>query len=164
MGCINKTVYIFVESILYDIDSELLKFSKLIADGNPNTVLQTDETDNNRPLMLRRIEQHVSQLHGVMQAYVLDVDKKVADNFMKECEEYDFHLSFPENWSSSTFMRLPLEMHNYIVNGCIADFLKSSMPNQSSTYQSVADACLWSVKHCVTSRKPDSMRKPSGWF
>lgn len=164
MGCINKKVYIFVESLLHDIDAELLKFSKLIADGVPNHDLQTDETDENRPLMLRRIEYCVGQLQGVMQAYVLDVDKKAVDNSAREYDEFEFSLSFPENWNRSSFIRLPLEMHNYIVNGCIADFLKSSRPNESVTYQSVADACLWNVKHCITSRKPDSMRLPQSMF
>lgn len=164
MGCINKTVFLYVESLLHDIDAELLKFSKMIADGEPNQELQTDETANNRPLMLRRIDYHIGQLNGIMQAYVLDIDRKATDNFMREYDEYEIRLSFPENWSRGTFIRLPLEMHNYIVNGCIADFLKSARPNEANTYQSVADACLWNVKHCVTSRNSESMRLPQSMF
>lgn len=161
----NRTAFLYVNEILHDIDAELLKFSKLIAvDGTPNEELQTDETDSNRPLMLRRVAYHVGQLGGTMQAYVMNVEKKVSDNVHHSVEEYEFKLSFPENWNSSAFLRLPMEMHSYVVNGCIADFLKSSMPNESSVYQSVADASLWNVKHCITSRRPESLRQPTGWF
>ncbi len=163
----NRKVYLYVEEVLHDIDAELLKLSKLIAasGGEVNQELQTDETMNNRPLMLRRIERGVTQLEGVMQAYVTDVNKNsVGDNRHPEKLEYEFVLSFPENWQSRVFRMLPVHMHDYVVNWCLGDFLKSSYMRESVTYDERANESLWNVKHCVTSRVPESMRKPSGWF
>lgn len=161
----SKNVFMYVDEILHDIDAELLKFSKLIAvDGNANLELQTDETANNRPLIVRRIAYHIGQLSGIMQAYIVELDKKAVTNEFRNTEEYEFKLSFPENWNTSAFLRLPVEMQSYVVNGCIADFLKSSYPNQAAIYQSVADSSLWNVKHCVTTRVPESMKKPQTMF
>lgn len=162
---IEKTVVLYVDEILHDIDAELLKFSKLISNnGEVNQELQTDETNNNRPLMLRRIEEAVLSLEGVVQAYLLNTDKRAGYNCASGSDEYEFLLSFPENWQSRTFRRIPVEMHGYVVNSCIADFLKSSMPMESDIYRSKAESCSWNVKHCVTSRVTESIKKPCGWF
>lgn len=173
----DRRVYLYVEELLHDIDAELLKLSKLMAlEGEMNQELQTDETKNNRPLMLRRIESHVGNLVQTMQAYVVDVCKcssskrrssmygDAGDDASRHFEEYEFELSFPENWRKNAFVTLSGEMHSYVVNGCVADFLKSSYPRQAESYMSVAERSMWNVKHCVTSRVPESVRKPSGWF
>ena len=165
MGCYKRTVYMYVDVILHDIDAELLKFSKLISSNNEmNQELQTDETRNDRPLMLRRIELFISRLEDLMQAYIVKLDKRVGDNFNKEKDEYEFILSFPENWQSRAFNRLSVEMNDYITNSCIADFLKSSYPRESSIYKDKSESCYWNIKHCITSRIPESIRKPIGWM
>lgn len=162
----RKTVYLYMNEILHDIDAELLKFSKLIAEDGaiPNQELQTDETMNNRPLMLRRVTRYVNELYGVMQAYILHDDKDVSSNAFKEGVEHEINLVFPDNWQSRTFGRLPREMHDYVVNSCIADFLKSAYPRESGQYKESASENYWNVKHCVTSRVPESIKKPQTMF
>lgn len=160
-----KSVFLYVDEILHDIDAELMKFSRLISNGGEvNHELQSDELSDSRPLMLRRISYCIGQLQGVMQPYIVDVDKSAVGNTLTSDSEYEFTLSFPENWKRSAFVRLPLEMHNYIVNSCISDYLKSSMPQESSAYDESSRKNLWNVKHCVTVRVPESMRLPQSMF
>lgn len=159
----KKSVYLYVTELLHDIDGELQKFSKLLGlEGEVREEVQSDESTE--PMMMRKIEQAVGSLESLMQAYVVDVDKKVVDNRQFDVDEYLFSLSFPENWLTSGFRGLASDMHNYIVSWCVGDYLKSSFPNQASVYEVRAEEYKWSVKHRITARVSNSLKMGRNMF
>ena len=125
----------------------------------PDFNLQTNELED-ETLLTRYVNRHISRICSRVNAYLCEFSNTVDNDMMDRVPVYKFTLIFPKNWDGRLFEQLAEEMHSYIVNASITEWLKSYLPDMASIYGSQADVSYDNIKHVITVRKPHSIHKP----
>lgn len=149
-----RMVLLMKEEMLNEVHTELLKLSRGRTNekGMPDFMLQTNELED-EALLTRYINRHVGRICARINPYLFELNSKVSDDDMMERTPiYEFKLVFPKNWDDRLFEQLAEEMHSYVVNASITEWLKSYLPDMASVYGSQADSAWDNIKHIVSVR------------
>lgn len=155
-----RVVLLYKEELLNEIHTELLKLSRSRSNEKaiPDFNLQTNELED-EALLTRYINRHIGRVCSRIQPYLYDLSSTTDDNLMDRRPVYEFKLVFPTTWDERVFEQLGEEMHAYVVNAAITEWLKSYLTDMASIYGSQADAAWDNIKHLISVRK-GGLRKP----
>lgn len=156
-----RVVLLYKEELMNEIHTEMLKLSRRRANerGVADMNLQTNEIED-ESLITRYINRHVGRACGRIGAYLYELSNTVDNDTMDRQPVYEFKLVMPCGWDSRLFEQLAEEMHAYVVNASLFEWLKTEIPEVASVYGSQADAAYDNIKHVVTVRKPGAISKP----
>lgn len=147
-------IKLFKDPVLNDVDQELFMLYKRRSDGA--SVLMPNSIDGHSQLSLY-IAKHINRLKERTAAYLSEfVSLNDADN---RGPGYIFTFSMPQTWNPNYMEQLAGEMHGYLVNASLYDYLKSNYPDEAIIFSGAADAAFDNVKHYITSRV-GGLRKP----
>lgn len=150
-----RVVLLYKEEMMSEIHGETLK----MAERKSDMTLQTDELRDETALT-RYMNRSVGVLCSKVNAYLYHMSQRVDNNRTERTPVYEFQLVMPDNWDSRLFDSLADEMHGYVVNSVLFDWMKGIDMNAASVYNELASASLDEVKHIVTLRK-GRVRRPS---
>lgn len=149
----GKVVYLitlFKEVLLGDIDQELFNLYKLRKEGA--SVLMGNDIEVHRQMTVY-INKHTKRLCERLSAYLINLScTKASDNTLDRVSKYDYLLGMPNNWDCAYSEQLAEEMHTYVANASLYDFLKTSYPNESLIFKGASDSAWDKVKHAVSVR------------
>lgn len=157
-----RAVQIYKEALMNEIHTEMLKLSRSMTDekGLADINLQTNEMDS-ETILSRYINRHIKRAGSRMSSYLVDLrDDFVDTNFSERTPIYEYVLNMPKGWDPILFEQLAEEIHSYVVNASLFEWLKTVHPNVSAVYGQQADAAYDNIKHIVTIRKGNALFKP----
>lgn len=152
--CITgKTVYrvfLYKDAITSDIDQELFGMYKRRKDSA--STLMGNDIELHRQMSIY-INKHTKRLCERLSAYLINLSCDYdSDNTLDRVPQYVYLLGLPNNWNCSHAEQLAEEMHTYVVNASLYDFLKTSYPDEALIFGGASDAAWANVKHTVSVR------------
>ena len=159
-SCGYRNVLLYKEELLNEIHTEMLKLSRAKTNerGVADINLQTDELYD-ESLLTRYINRHIGRVCSRINAYLYELSNDFDDDHMERVPVYKFKLVMPDKWDDRLFEQLAEEMHAYVVNASITEWLKSYLPDMASVYGSQAESAWDNIKHIVSVRR-GGLRKP----
>lgn len=159
-SCGYRNVLLYKESLLNEIHTELLKLSRSRTNetGIPDIHLQTNELED-ESLLVRYINRHIGRICSRINVYLYELISGFDNELSGEAYVYKFKLVMPDKWDCRLFEQLGEEMHSYVVNAAITEWLKSYLPDMASVYGSQADSAWDNIKHIVSVRR-GGLNKP----
>ena len=159
-SCGYRNVLLYKESLLNEIHTELLKLSRSRTNetGIPDIHLQTNELED-ESLLVRYINRHIGRICSRINVYLYELISGFDNEHSGESYVYKFKLVMPDKWDCRLFEQLGEEMHSYVVNAAITEWLKSYLPDMASVYGSQADSAWDNIKHIVSVRR-GGLNKP----
>lgn len=156
-----RVVLLYKEEIMNEIHTEMLKLSRSRKNerGVADIDLQTSEMED-ESLITRYVNRHIGRICSRINAYLYELSNTVDNDQMDRQPVYEFKLVMPEGWDGRLFEQLAEEMHSYVVNASLFEWLKTGIPEAASVYGTQADAAYDNMKHIVTVRKASSIYKP----
>lgn len=156
-----RVVLLYKEELVNEIHSEMLKLSRMRKDerGVADLDLQTDEMSD-EGLISRYVSRSIGRVCSRVNAYLYGLSNTVDNDMADRQPVYEFKLLMPEGWDGRLFEELAEEMHAYVVNASLYEWLKTAIPDVASVYGAQADEAYQRMKHVVTVRKPDAIYKP----
>lgn len=150
-------VLLFKNMILDDISKELFvmyKTRKQRADA-----IQPGTLESHVHLSMY-ISKYAKRITERLAAYIISYGNgELADNNTERKPCYQYVLGMPCAWESFQLEQLAEEMHTYIVNSCLCDYLRVNFPDEALIYKGEADSAWDNMKHVVSARK-GGIRKP----
>lgn len=159
----ERHIFIRRDQIFFDIDVQLsiLADARINPDGTKNDTL-ANATSKYQQMFYRWIDTHIGETKTTMSAFVLEQFKETSMNSIKDREEVDITLLFPEWYDDTTFQQLTNAVHNYVVAATLFDFLSmfltSKDPVTIDKLQLKTEA-LSEVKKLVNASKPGRISK-----
>lgn len=158
--CGYKTIVLYRDEIINEIHAEMLKLSRFNpTNGTPSIELQTSEIKDEE-LIIRFINRHAGRICSRVNAYLVDFSNQEDDGSDNYIPVYKFRLMMPEGWDGRLIEQLAQEMHAYLVNASLFEWLKTINQEWSSIYGTQADSAYDNIKHAITVRKPGRIFKP----
>lgn len=156
-----RILMIYKEELMNEFNSEMLKLSKARSNerGVADMNLQTNEL-NDESLITRYINRHIHRAGERMNAYLHTLTSTVDNDSMERVPVYEYRLVMPEGWDGRLFEQLAEEVHAYVVNASLAEWLKTVIPDMAPVYGGEAEAAYANIKHVLTVRRPGIIRKP----
>lgn len=143
-------VLLYKDVILGDIDQELFNMYKRRKDAA--STLMGNDIELHRQ-MTAYINKHTKRLCERLSAYLINLSCKcTSDNSLDRVPQYVYLLGMPSNWNDANAEQLAEEMHTYVVNASLYDYLKTSYPDEALIFGGASDAAWDNVKHAVTAR------------
>lgn len=120
----ERHIFIRRDQIFFDIDAQLsiLADARVNPDGTKNDTL-TNATTKYQQMFYRWIDTHIGEAKTTMSAFVLEKFRETSMNSIKDNEEVDIELLFPEWYDDTTFPQLTNAVHDYVVSATLFDFL-----------------------------------------
>lgn len=150
--CLNRRGYrvvlLYKEEILNEIHSEMLRLSRMKSDMN----LQTSEIDD-ETMLTRYVNRHVGRISNRINAYLYELSNTVDNDRMDRTPVYEFKLVMPSGWDDRLFEQLAEEMHGYVINATLFEWLKTVDEKPALVYESQADSAWSNIKHIVSVRR-----------
>lgn len=157
----GKHVYeilLFKNMILSDVDKELFLMYKNRKESAD--VLQANTLERHGQIT-SYISKYTKRLTERIAAYILSYRYySSADNNYERKPLYRYVIGMPCTWDSYNIEQLAEEMHLYVVNSCLMDYLKVNFPNEALIFKGTAESSWDNVKHLVSVRKPGAIYKP----
>lgn len=159
----ERHIFIRRDQIFFDIDAQLsiLADARKNPDGTENDTL-TNATTKYQQMFFRWIDRHIGEAKTTMSAFVLEKFSDTAMNSIKDREEVDITMLFPEWYDDTTFTQLTDAVHAYVVAATIFDFLSvfltSKDPVTIDKLQQKNEQLL-EVKKLVNAAKPGRISK-----
>lgn len=156
--CLNKMCFreiiLYKEEIMNEIHMETLRLSRIKSDIR----LQTSEL-NDEAMLTQYINRHVGRIRNRVSAYLYKLCNTVDDECMVQELAYEFKLVMPTNWDDRLFEQLAEEMHGYLVNATLFEWMKILDEKTATIYNFQAETAWNNIKHIVSVRK-GGIRKP----
>lgn len=159
----ERHIFIRRDQIFFDIDAQLsiLADARKNPDGTENDTL-TNATSKYQQMFYRWIDTHIGEAKTTMSAFVLEKFRETSMNSIKDNEEVDIELLFPEWYDDTTFPQLTNAVHDYVVSATLFDFLSvfltSKDPLTVDKLQQKTES-LAEVKKLVNASKPGRISK-----
>lgn len=144
-------ILLFKNVILDDLSKELFlmyKTRKQSADA-----IQPGTLESHTHLSVY-ISKHAKRITERLAAYIVSYGNgAVADNNTERKPCYRFVLGMPCTWERFQMEQLAEEMHTFIVNASLCDYLRMNFPDEALIYKGEADKAWDNMKHLVSTRK-----------
>ena len=159
----ERHIFIRKDQILHDIESQVSIVAEMRKkdDGTTNDTL-AEATDKFKSMFSRWIDKHISIAKGIMSAFILEKFTETAMNSIKDKEEIDITLLFPEWYDDTVFPQLCDAVHDYIVNAVLTEFFIIALTSKDSVTidkSALADEAKHNVKVYVNASKPNRIKK-----
>lgn len=149
-GKIVYRVFLYNDAIKSDIDQELFGMYKRRKEGA--STLMGNDIELHRQITMY-INKHTKRLSERLSAYLINHScEGVSDDTLDRVPQYVYLLGLPSNWNSSHAEQLAEEMHTYVVNASLYDYLKTNYPEEALIFGGASDAAWNNVKHAVSVR------------
>ena len=149
-GRVGYRVQLYKDVIVGDIDQELFNMYKRRKDAA--STLMGNDIELHRQMTVY-INKHTKRLCDRLSAYLINLScKSTSDNILDRVPQYVYLLGMPTNWNCANTEHLAEEMHTYVVNASLYDYLKTSYPDEALIFGGASDAAWDNVKHAVTTR------------
>lgn len=144
-------VCLYKDVILEDIEQELFGMYKRRKDSASTLMANNIELHHQLTVYINK---HTKRLCERVSAYLVNMSCGISsNNIMDRVPVYEYLLDMPRTWNEAHAEQLAEEMHTYVVNASLYDFLKTNYPDEALIYRGSADASWDNVKHAVTTRK-----------
>ena len=143
-----RAVLLYKDELMNEIHTEMLRLSRMRSDEK----LQTSEIDD-ESMITRYINRHVGRISNRINAYLYELSNTVDNDRMDRTPVYEFKLVMPCTWDDRLFEQLAEEMHGYVVNATLFEWLKAFDERTASIYGTQADSAWNNIKHIVSVRK-----------
>lgn len=157
----GKHVYeilLFKNMILNDVDKELFSMYKKRKEFGDTLQANTLERHGQ---ITSYVSKYTKRLTERISAYILSYRYYTsADNNYERKSSYRYVIGMPCSWNSYNMEQLAEEMHLYVVNSCLMDYLKVNFPEEALIFKGVAESSWDSIKHLVSVRRPGTIYKP----
>lgn len=159
----ERHIFIRRDQVFFDIDAQLaiLADARRSPDGTENAAL-TNATTKYQQMFFRWIDTHVGEAKTTMSAFVLEQFRETAMNSIKDREEVDIAMLFPEWYDDTTFPQLSDAVHTYVVAATLFDFLSmcltSKDPVTIDKLQQKTES-LSEIRKLVNAAKPGRISK-----
>ena len=151
-------ILLFKNMILADIDKELFAMYKRRKDSAD--MLQANPIERHGHLS-SYISKYTKKITERIAAYILSfAPYVVTDNNAERKPAYRYMIGMPFTWDSYNMEQLAEEMHLYVVNSCLMDYLKVNFPEEALIFKGMAESSWDTIKHLVSVRKPGAIHKP----
>lgn len=159
----HKHIYIRRDQIFADLDADIMMVSESRPnpDGSENKVL-ANATERFRPRFYRWIDSYIGKAKEVMAAFLLEEFRTSAINSIKDVDEVDLLLLFPEWYDDTNFQQLADAVHDFIVNSVLTEFFSLTLTSKDPVTvdkSAMADAARQEIKKLVNASKPGRIRK-----
>lgn len=149
-GRVGYRVLLYKDVMVGDIDQELFNMYKRRKDAA--STLMGNDIELHRQMTVY-INKHTKRLCERLSAYLINLSCKcTSDNSLDRVPQYVYLLGMPVNWNSANAEQLAEEMHTYVVNASLYDYLKTNYPDEALIFGGASDAAWDNVKHVVTAR------------
>lgn len=157
----HRVVLVYKEELMNEIHTEMLKLSRMRRNENgvADLELQTNEVED-EGLMTRHVNRHVARVCSRINAYLYELSNTVDNDMMERTPVYEFKLVMPEGWDGRLFEQLAEEIHAYLVNACLYEWLKTAIPDMAAVYRLESETAYDNIKHVVSVRKRGTIYKP----
>jgi hypothetical protein len=158
----NKEMFLRRDQFFFDIKSQLSMISRARRreDGTEDELLSnaanTYEAEFNR-----WISKYIGRAKGFMSAFVVDKNNSTSMNSIKDGEEAEVHLSFPDWYDPTNYQQLSDAVHEYVVNATLFDFFSIVLPNDPllTTKKDAMEEEKANIKLYVNDAKPGMLHK-----
>lgn len=156
-----RVLLIYKEEVVNEIHRELLKLSRTRTDGNgvPDMNLQTNEMED-EGLITRYVNRYVNRAGERMNAYLYELSNTVDNDMEERVPVYEYKLLMPDGWDGRLFEQLAEEVHGYIVNSCLYEWMKTVSADAAVVYGREAQTAYDNIKHVISVRRRGCIRKP----
>ena len=160
----ERHIFIRRDQLLFDIDSQLsmLADARKSPDGTQDDTI-ANATTKYQQMFFRWMNTHLGEAKAVMAAFVLERSTETAMNSIKDNEETDITLLFPEWYDDTTFPQLSDAVHAYIVNATMADFCIMRLTSKDPVtidMKEQKELGLSDIRRLVNMAKPGRISKP----
>lgn len=150
-------VILFKNVILNDIDKELFsmyKTRKQYADA-----IQPGKLESHAQLSVY-ISKHTKRITERMAAYIISFKCcSKASNNTERVPSFIYTIGMPSTWNTYNLEQLAEEMHSYIVNASLFDYIKINFPDEALIFKGASDAAWDNIKHTLSVRR-GGIKKP----
>lgn len=160
----ERHIFIRRDDVVFDLDSQLgmIADARKAQDGTEDDTI-TNATTKYSQMFYRWIDAHIGEAKTTMSAFVLEKFRTTAMNSIKDKEEVDITLLFPEWYDDTTFQQLCDKVHEYVASATMADFCKMRFTSKDPvTVDKMQDAetAKNEVRKLVNMSKPGTISKP----
>lgn len=148
---------------MHDIESQIQMIAAMRRkpDGTEDDVM-TQATEKFSSMFYRWIDTHIGLAKAKMAAFVLEDFRTSGMNSIKDVDEVDITLLFPEWYDDTTFPQLVNAVHNYIANAVLFEYFTLSLTSKDPVTVDkntlMADE-LAKIKTLSNASKPGRIRK-----
>ena len=144
----HRVVLLYKDELMNEIHTEMLRLSRMRSDEK----LQTNELED-ESMLTRYINRHVGRISNRINAYLYELSNTVDNDRMERTPVYEFKFVMPCTWDDRLFEQLAEEMHGYLVNATLFEWMKTLDERTASIYGTQADSALNNIKHIVSVRR-----------
>ena len=158
----DKHIFIYSNQLWYDIDATTHMMCRVRQESDPNiaNTVPTSENTQERPLFYRWFDKYLKKVEGLLSAYVMKPQGVVRDNALKEWDEKEMWLKFPDYWDDTKYDALVKLIHDYIVTGALYEYFMRTLTSKDPLtidQMNQLDELEIDIIDCANSTKPGSM-------
>ena len=161
-GYWDKHVFIYATQLWYDIDANTSMVGRArrnMKDAQGEDI-PTSENDQERPLFYRWFDKYINKVEANLSAYVMKPEGRVRDNALREWDEKEIWLKFPDYWDDTKYDALVKLIHDYIVTGALYEYFMRTLTSKDPLtidQLNQLDELEIDIIDCANSTKPGSM-------
>ncbi|MCR5270561.1 MAG: hypothetical protein K6D91_06040 [Prevotella sp.] len=164
----EKHIYIRQDQIIFDINDQLsmLATARRKPDGTEDEAL-SQATEKHRGSFVRWISKHTDVAKDNMSAFILERSRNASMNNIKDHEEEDITLLFPDWYDDTSFKSLTDAVHDYVVNAALHEYLVITLTSKDPVTidkKNLADDALHRVFILVNDSIPGTIKKHQAPF
>lgn len=160
---IERTLFIRLDQLIADIDTQILIVSDFRTQENGNQIpVLNNAVEKYETQFIRWIDKYLNNAKQRMAAYVVTEDRHAVMNAKRSWDETHIHLAFPVTWRHTGFEALADAVQQYIVNSALTEFFTLAFTSKDplvSDKQTLADEAFQNIKHYCVSQIPGASRK-----
>ena len=128
----DKHIFVYANQLWYDIDAttNMLGRARRGNQTNQEEIVPTSENDQERPLFYRWFDKYISKIETILTAYIMKPQGRVRDNALKEWDEKELWLRFPDYWDDTRYDTLVKCIHDYIVVGALYEYFALTLTSK----------------------------------
>ena len=158
----DKHIFVYANQLWYDIDAttNLLSRSRRSINDSQAETIPTSENDHERPLFYRWFDKYINKVEANLSAYVMKPEGRVRDNALREWDEKEIWLKFPDYWDDTKYDALVKLIHDYIVTGALYEYFMRTLTSKDPLtidQLNQLDELEIDIIDCANSTKPGSM-------
>ena len=155
-------IYIMRAQVIYDIEAQLSIITKSRRNEAQSQDNNIENIDAVRPLIDRWFGKYLSLVKRKLASVLKEERILSTSNNIKDKEEIDLVLSIGDRWNSNALEPLSNAVHDFIVNGCIYEYLLLYLtPNDpvTATKEQQKELAFEEIHNALCSYKPGKLRK-----
>lgn len=156
---ITKTICFDIkhDDIVFDIQNITHKYGRIQYNGEnieEVAILQVDNSEQDTEIIKQSLKRRLSELEMKMMRYIDYSETNETGTITI------IYLKMPDNWPDKNVKLLQIASYEFLVNACIADYLRIVRPKDVPIYEDKAETNLNDIKYALNTRIPGTLRIP----